>query len=78
MSNDLDILNAIQPGFYDLTNLLDLLVELTKELNSRHPEGRGLEDRVHALAGACVSVLGEVIATAHQVADSNKAAAGVG
>ncbi|MCO5132454.1 MAG: hypothetical protein M9932_18185 [Xanthobacteraceae bacterium] len=56
------VLNAVTPGLDNLANLLDLLTDLTLDLGSSSDDGRGPEDRVHALAGACSSAVNEILA----------------
>jgi|APCry1669191515_1035360.scaffolds.fasta_scaffold203086_1 hypothetical protein len=58
-----DLFIQIEPGLTDLSMLIDLLVEQTKELNGADPEAQKMGDRVHALAGACLLSVNEVFAS---------------
>lgn len=54
MTDGMDVINEIEPGLYQLANMLDLLTDLTLDLGS-DGTGRGPTDRVHALATACLA-----------------------
>ncbi len=62
MKEAIVVLNAVTPGLDNLANLLNLLTDLTLDLGSSADDGRGPEDRVHALAGACLSSVNEIVA----------------
>lgn len=57
----LDVIDAIDPEIYKIANMLDLLTELTFELGG-DGSGRSLNDRVHTLAEACLSLTNRVMA----------------
>jgi len=54
------VLDEVTPGLDNLANLLDLLTDLTVDLLGSD-DGRGPEDRVHALALACSSSANAIV-----------------